>query len=121
MVKVKGENNVADGLTKHVDRSKLEKYMNECGFTLRDGQHEVCPHLGDGKFFVRFNWLNILSPLLQPCHIREYLWFSLDPPWIQIRINLGFKLDLTLNLDQPRSWSRTWTNLGSKFDSSGSI
>ena len=26
IIKVKGEDNVADGLTKHVDRSKLEKY-----------------------------------------------------------------------------------------------
>ena len=46
-IKVKGEDNVADGLTKHVDRSKLEKHMNECGFTFRDGRHELCTHLGD--------------------------------------------------------------------------
>ncbi len=30
IIKVKGEDNVADGLTKHVDRSKLEKCMDEC-------------------------------------------------------------------------------------------
>ncbi len=41
------EDKVAVGLTKHVDRSKLEKYMKDCGFTFRDGRHELCPHLGD--------------------------------------------------------------------------
>ena len=46
-IKVKGEDNVADGMTKHVDRSKLEKYMKECGFAFRDGRHELCPYLGD--------------------------------------------------------------------------
>ena len=33
IIKVKGEANVADGLTKHVDRSKLDKYMSKCGST----------------------------------------------------------------------------------------
>ena len=47
IVKVKGENNVADGLTKHVDKSKLEYYMKSCGFIFKDGRHEFCPHLGD--------------------------------------------------------------------------
>ncbi len=47
VIKVKGEDNVADGLTKHVDRSKLGKCMNEYGFTFRDGRHELCPQLGD--------------------------------------------------------------------------
>jgi hypothetical protein len=47
IVKVKGGNNLAGGLTKHVDRNEIEKYMDECGFTFRDGRHEVCPHLGD--------------------------------------------------------------------------
>ena len=47
IVKVKGENNVADGLTKHVDRSKLDQYMKACGFVFREGRHDLCPHLGD--------------------------------------------------------------------------
>ncbi len=47
MVKVKGEDNVADGLTKPVDRNKVEKYMNERGFTYRDGPREPRPYLGD--------------------------------------------------------------------------
>ena len=45
--KVKGEENVADGLTKHADKAKLETYMKHCVFTFRDGGHELCPHLGD--------------------------------------------------------------------------
>ncbi len=44
---VRGEDIVADGFTKHVDRSKLEEYMSECGFPFRDGRHEFCLHLGD--------------------------------------------------------------------------
>ena len=47
IIKVKGKENMSDGLTKHVDRSRLEKHMNECGFTFRDGRHELWPHLGD--------------------------------------------------------------------------
>ncbi len=47
IIKVRGEDNVADGLTKHVDLSKLEKYMNECGYTFRDGRHDLCPYLAD--------------------------------------------------------------------------
>ena len=43
IIKVKGEDNVAGDLTKHVDGSKLEKYMNECVFMCRDGGHELCP------------------------------------------------------------------------------
>ncbi len=30
IIKVRWEDNVADGLTKHVDRSKLEKYTSSC-------------------------------------------------------------------------------------------
>ncbi len=45
ITKVKGEDHVADGSTKHVDRSSLEKHMKECGFAFRDGRHEVCPYL----------------------------------------------------------------------------
>jgi hypothetical protein len=45
--KVKGESNVADGLTKHVDKKKMESYMEKCGFRFREGRHSLCPHLGD--------------------------------------------------------------------------
>ncbi len=47
IIKVCGEDYVADGLTKHVDRSKLDSYMKDCGYTFRDGRHEFCPHSGD--------------------------------------------------------------------------
>ncbi len=47
IVKVRGEDNVADGLTKQVDRFKMDRYMKACGFTYRGGRHELCPHLGD--------------------------------------------------------------------------
>ncbi len=46
---VKGEENVAEGLTKHVERAKLDYYMNEFGFVPRTRRHELCPRLGDDK------------------------------------------------------------------------
>ncbi len=46
VVKVKGENNVADGLTKHVERHKMGAHMNACGFVRRSGRQEFCPSLG---------------------------------------------------------------------------
>ena len=47
--KVKGEENVADGLTKHVECAKMDYCMRECGFVRRSGRHELCPRLGDDK------------------------------------------------------------------------
>ncbi len=47
IVKVRGKENVADGLTKHVERGKIEMHMQKCGFVLCDGRQELCPHLGD--------------------------------------------------------------------------
>ncbi len=47
--KVKGEENVADGLTKHVERAKMDYHMKECGLVRRSGRHELCPRLGDGE------------------------------------------------------------------------
>ncbi len=35
--KVKGEENVADGAFKHVERAKMEYYMKGCGFVRRSG------------------------------------------------------------------------------------
>ncbi len=47
IIKLRGEDNAADGLTENVDRSTLDKYMIECGFIFRDGRRELCPYLGD--------------------------------------------------------------------------
>ena len=48
IVKARGEDNVADGLTKHVDKMKMEQYMKECGFVKKNGRHELSPALGEG-------------------------------------------------------------------------
>ena len=45
--KVRGEDNVADGLTKHVDKRKMDQYLSECGFEKRSGRHELSPALGE--------------------------------------------------------------------------
>ena len=45
--KVRGEDNVADGLTKHVDKQKMDQYLSECGFEKRSGRHELSPALGE--------------------------------------------------------------------------
>ncbi len=45
IVKVRGEEIVAGALTKNVDRHKNGAIR--CGFVLRDGWHELCPHFGD--------------------------------------------------------------------------
>ena len=47
--KVRGEDNVADGLTKHVDKQKMDQYLSECGFEKRSGRHELSPALGEGE------------------------------------------------------------------------
>jgi hypothetical protein len=43
---VKGEENVADGLTKQEERAKMEYYIKECGFVRRSGRHGLWPRLG---------------------------------------------------------------------------
>ena len=45
--KVRGEDNVADGLTKHVDKQKMDQFMSECGFEKRSGRQELSPALGE--------------------------------------------------------------------------
>ena len=45
IVKVKGEENVADGLTKHVGRQKMEQHVEACGMVRRSGRHELSPQL----------------------------------------------------------------------------
>ncbi len=47
IVKVKWEHNVADGLTKHVERHKMDEFLTACGMVRRSGRHELCPYLGD--------------------------------------------------------------------------
>ncbi len=45
VAKVKGEENVADGLTKHVDRQKMEQYVEACSMVRHSDRHELCPRL----------------------------------------------------------------------------
>ncbi len=47
MVMVKCEKNVADGLTKHVDRQEIERYVKACGVVRRSGRHEWSPQHED--------------------------------------------------------------------------
>ncbi len=42
VVTVKGEDNVADGLSKHVDRQKMEQYVKACSTERRSIRHELC-------------------------------------------------------------------------------
>ncbi len=42
-MKLKGESNVADGLTKHVERNKMDEHMKVRGVVRRSGRHEFCP------------------------------------------------------------------------------
>ncbi len=46
VVKLKGEEKVADGLTKHVDRQKMEQYVEACGMVWRSGRRVLSPQLG---------------------------------------------------------------------------
>ena len=46
-MKVKGEDNVADGLTKHVDQPKMEQCLKACGFVRKTGRQELSPALGE--------------------------------------------------------------------------
>ena len=45
--KVRGEDNFADGLTKHVDKQKMDQFMSECGLEKRSGRRELSPALGE--------------------------------------------------------------------------
>ena len=44
--KVKGEDNLADILTKHVGRSILDKHLRTIGYERTEGRHPLCPQLG---------------------------------------------------------------------------
>ncbi len=47
VVKVKRENNAADGLTKHVERHKMEEHAKARGAVRQSGRHELSHCLGD--------------------------------------------------------------------------
>ncbi len=78
IVKVRGEDHAADGLTKHVGRSKLDKYMKDCGFTFRDGRHELCPHLGDvfSSLVLEFLELYFVGLIGSPFPVRAAIAHS---------------------------------------------
>ncbi len=46
IAKVIGENNVADGLSKHMATHKLDAHMKVCGVAQKSGRHELCFCLG---------------------------------------------------------------------------
>ncbi len=45
-VKVKGKENAADGLAKHVDTHKIEQDLKACGMVRRSGRRDLSPQLG---------------------------------------------------------------------------
>ncbi len=47
IAKVKGDEDVADVLAKHVDRQMMEQCVEACGMVWRSGRHELSPQLGD--------------------------------------------------------------------------
>ncbi len=51
-----GEENVADVLTKHMDRQKMEERTQACGVARRIGRHERGPQFGEcnlGRLLAR--------------------------------------------------------------------
>ncbi len=60
---VRGEDNIADGLTKHVERSKMEMHMEKCGFVLCEGRRKLCPYFRDAWVLRRSSiWSNSFFP-----------------------------------------------------------
>ena len=47
MVKVKGEINWADALTKHVNGDALKRHSKYVGIEISSSRHEIMPELGD--------------------------------------------------------------------------
>ena len=43
--KVRGEDNIADILTKFVDREKIDQAIKNAGLERRDGRHDIMPQL----------------------------------------------------------------------------
>ena len=46
VVEAKGAQNLVDGLTKYVERHKMDEHMKVCGVVRRSGRHVLCPCLG---------------------------------------------------------------------------
>ena len=49
IVKVKGDNNVADVLTKHVEREKLERHISHMKMERRRDRHEMNPKMAQDE------------------------------------------------------------------------
>ena len=43
MRRVKGEDNVADALTKHLDQRNINKHLQATGQRIHEGRHELAP------------------------------------------------------------------------------
>ena len=43
IIRVRGEDNLADVLTKHVSRERLDMMIQSMGYERRGGRHETCP------------------------------------------------------------------------------
>ncbi len=68
-VKVKGENNVADGRTKLVERHKVEEHMKARGVVRKSGPRDFCHYLGDerGLVLVMSHLASECASLLEAC------------------------------------------------------
>ncbi len=75
IIKVRGEDNVADGLTKRIELSKMEMCLQRYGFLLtrRAALSWRCVSLSSGSIG------STCFPLLQPWHVHELQRFNLPP------------------------------------------
>ena len=47
IVKVKGEDNIADALTKHVDHDNITRHLTGTGQRIANGRHELAPTMAN--------------------------------------------------------------------------
>ncbi len=68
-----GQENIADGLIKHVGRAKMDYYMKECGFVRRSGRHELRP-----DWEMTIERTEAVSPFMifSGSHSREHDFYS---------------------------------------------
>ncbi len=82
--KVKGEESTENGLTKHVERAKMDYYNQECGFLRRRGRLEVCPRLVEiiGDCLLRNSWSSSAAMAAKMIFHgeRAYEWFCCTAP-----------------------------------------